>query len=352
MQTRLNVEQANCPICFGETLDALCRIDGVRAVHGSIAGSSIEIDHDDVSLDVLVATVRDRLHGVVMFSSEIEMVPVDAVVEAAGCVHGQSGSSAPQPVSGGRRPDSIHPSMTLSEIVTRHPSLAAALESRGLDYCCHGTRTLQVAAAELGLDPWSVADQLSTEGADDAPASWASLAPSALVDDIESVHHRYLWSELPRITALVDKIVAAHVDRHPELAAVQRLFGELRTDLEPHLVREEQTLFPAIRELDAPADGATPHDADLAALTRLLEADHETVGALLAQLRHVTGGYTTPTNGCASYAACYRALAELEADTHLHVHKENNALLPAVRASLLARPTARGFWTGPGAHNV
>jgi hypothetical protein len=43
VKTTLYVEQANCSICFGETLDGLRRIDGVRAVYGSIAGPCIEI---------------------------------------------------------------------------------------------------------------------------------------------------------------------------------------------------------------------------------------------------------------------------------------------------------------------
>jgi hypothetical protein len=63
----------------------------------------------------------------------------------------------------------------------------------------------------------------------------------------------------------------------------------------------------------------------------LLTAEHETVGDLLEELNRVTSGYATPADGCASYAACLRALAELEADTHLHVHKENNVLFPAAR---------------------
>ena len=44
----------------------------------------------------------------------------------------------------------------------------------------------------------------------------------------------------------------------------------------------------------------------------------------------LTGGYTPPADGCASYEMLYRGLAELEADTHLHVHKENNVLFPMV----------------------
>jgi regulator of cell morphogenesis and NO signaling len=115
------------------------------------------------------------------------------------------------------------------------------------------------------------------------------------------------------------------------LAEVQRLYNELRADLEPHLTREEQELFPMIRQLTATTGGPDSHDPALVAQIEALAAEHETVGDLLDQLNRVTSGYTTPTDGCASYAACYRALAELEADTHLHVHKENNLLFPAVR---------------------
>lgn len=48
-------------------------------------------------------------------------------------------------------------------------------------------------------------------------------------------------------------------------------------------------------------------------------------------LNSVTGGYLTPADGCATYNACYTALAELEVDTHLHIHKESNILFPAVQ---------------------
>ena len=71
-----------------------------------------------------------------------------------------------------------------------------------------------------------------------------------------------------------------------------------------------------------------------------LAADHETVGELLNELRRVTAGYATPVDGCATYAACYRALAELEADAHLHVHKESNVLIPARRTEIFRRAGA------------
>ena len=58
--------------------------------------------------------------------------------------------------------------------------------------------------------------------------------------------------------------------------------------------------------------------------------EHDAVGELLARLRQLTGEYQPPADGCASYVACFAGLAELEADTHLHIHKENNVLFPLV----------------------
>jgi regulator of cell morphogenesis and NO signaling len=57
-----------------------------------------------------------------------------------------------------------------------------------------------------------------------------------------------------------------------------------------------------------------------------MEQEHTAVGALLEQLRALTGGYQAPGDTCASTRALMAGLAELESDTHLHVHKENNHL--------------------------
>ena len=331
MQTSVRIDGANCPTCFNETLDALDHLAGVRRVHGSFAGPCIEIDHD-ISLETIDSTIRAHLHGVEMFANEIRMMPLEPTPLATTCAHHQPEAPDPAtPPHGGG--SAVDPSMTLGEIVTLRPALAAELERRGLDYCCHGDRTLTEAAGELGLDGSTVADELSTVAVDAPAARWASLGPSELVEHIDSVHHRYLWAELPRISALVDKIATVHGERHPELFDVQRLYGELRADLEPHLTREEQELFPRIRQLTAASDSSAVDTRDLAAQIEALAGEHETVGALLDELRRVTSVYAVPEDGCASYAACYRALADLEADTHLHVHKENNLLFPAVRSA-------------------
>jgi regulator of cell morphogenesis and NO signaling len=208
----------------------------------------------------------------------------------------------------------IDPSTSLGTIVTEHPGLARRLEGLGLDYCCGGRRSLGDACSEQGLDAGPA-----------APAPWATMAPDELVDHLEATHHAYLHQELPRLEALMAKVDAAHGSRHPELSFVRATFEELVADLDPHLAKEERILFPAVRAQAGP-DGA---GVDLAAPVRVMLVEHDRAGELLARLRSLTDGYTVPSDGCASYRALYEGLDELEADTHLHVHKENNVLFPA-----------------------
>lgn len=229
--------------------------------------------------------------------------------------------------------NTIEPLASLGAIVTDHPRVARDLDRLGLDYCCGGRRSLADACRERGLDLEAVVHVLSV-GALGAPAeAWSSMGPADLVDHIEATHHAYLHEDLPRIEALLEKVEGVHGERHPELAFVSTTFDELALELDPHLAREEQILFPLIRELATPSGDESAEAADPPALDapiRVVLSEHDRAGELLEQLRRLTDGYVAPADACASYRALYAALEELEADTHLHVHKENNVLFPAV----------------------
>ncbi len=220
--------------------------------------------------------------------------------------------------------------MTLAAVVNAHPQTARELERRGLDYCCGGQRSLADACTSQGLDAAAISSELSAMVTDGDVNEWTAMGAAELVDHLESTHHRYLWDELPRLSALVAKIVTVHGERHPELGEVAACYERVRADLEPHLLKEERVLFPMIRELAAADSPPSFHCGTLRNPISMMMREHDAVGELLARLRRLTGGYETPADGCASYAACFTGLAELEADTHLHIHKENNVLFPLV----------------------
>jgi regulator of cell morphogenesis and NO signaling len=228
----------------------------------------------------------------------------------------------------------INVDMTLGEVVTAHPQLARELERQGLDYCCGGRRTIADASRAVGIDPAAVVTNLSALSTPSDALPWATMTIVELVDHIEATHHRYLWDELPRLTALLTKVVGVHGTRHPELTDAADALAEVRADLEPHLTKEERVLFPAIRELAAAdARSVAQPTFPFGSVTNpisVMMREHDRAGDLLTRLREVTDDYQVPADGCASYRACFEGLAELEADTHLHVHKENNLLFPAV----------------------
>jgi regulator of cell morphogenesis and NO signaling len=119
-----------------------------------------------------------------------------------------------------------------------------------------------------------------------------------------------------------------HGGRHPELLEVRRLVAAIGADLAPHLLKEERILFPAIAALH---EGRREFPfGPITGPIRTMLAEHDRTGELLEELRRATGGYSAPADACASYRSLYDRLAALEADTHLHVHKENNVLFPAV----------------------
>ncbi len=231
----------------------------------------------------------------------------------------------------------IRRSDRLGDLVAAHPQLAPVLERWQIDYCCGGDRTLAEACDEVGAESDEIvaALRVAVDVPPDVTATEATvtdLTPSELADHIERTHHTLLRRELPRLAELADRVLAVHGDRHPELSEVHDTFEALRLDLEPHLAREEQIVFPFIREIDNALRSGRTVDGQLENPVTVLRDDHENVGELLARLSLLTDTFTTPADGCASYRALYDGLGELVADTHIHVHKENNILFPAAIA--------------------
>jgi len=226
--------------------------------------------------------------------------------------------------------------MTMAEVVSLRPELARPMTSLGLDFCCGGAQRLSDGCSAAGLDVDEVLAGFEVI-AQEAEPDWANMKPPELVDHLESTHHQYLGEMLPYLDGLMRKVTDVHGERHPELVEIGEVFFRLRADLEPHLIKEERILFPMIRDLYDLTEVPMFHCGTLQNPIRVMCAEHDTVGELLSQLSALTSGYAPPDDACASYTALFAGLAELEADTHLHVHKENNLLFPVVIAEEAAR---------------
>jgi regulator of cell morphogenesis and NO signaling len=229
----------------------------------------------------------------------------------------------------------IDPTTTLGELVLDDPGRAETFERLGLDYCCRGSRTLEEACTQRGLDAHTVAALLEAAppvagGAAEHDFDVGRASTGELCDHIVTAHHDRLRQDLPRLGDTVATVARVHGSADAGLHDVARVFDALRVDLETHMEREEQHLFPACRAIDS---GERAADDELLAE---LEHEHTDVGEALIVLRDLTGDLRAEAARCGTHRRMLDGFRELERDLHRHIHEENNVLFPRVRGRLAA----------------
>jgi regulator of cell morphogenesis and NO signaling len=223
---------------------------------------------------------------------------------------------------------------TLGAIVADDFRTAAVLQSHGLDFCCHGGRTLGDACREADLDAAGLLKELEQVSAAPAPGQprFNDWDLPTLVSYIVANHHAYVRQALPVLGAHAEKIAEVHGSRHRELIRVAQLVRDVSDEMTSHMMKEEHILFPYITQLAQAAAAGRPAPAapfgTVANPVHMMEMEHESAGAAMLEIRELTDGYTVPADACATYTACLKELEAFEKDLHAHVHLENNILFP------------------------
>lgn len=228
--------------------------------------------------------------------------------------------------------NNIHPDMTVGQIVTDAPGLSRTFERLGIDYCCGGKQPIRDVCSARGISIESLLQEFASDvpPSEDQSTNWNDASLTTLAEHIESTHHAYLKDELPRLSAMLAKLVSVHGTRHAELMQISTAFEGLKLEMLSHMIKEEKILFPAIKALET-------HSADSQTISiqgpiSVMEAEHQSSGDALAVIRELTNGFEPPKDACNTYRATFQGLAELEADLHQHIHKENNILFPRALA--------------------
>ncbi|MGA2436348.1 MAG: iron-sulfur cluster repair di-iron protein [Bryobacteraceae bacterium] len=224
--------------------------------------------------------------------------------------------------------------MTVGEIAKESPSAVRVFEKHKIDYCCGGKRPLAEVCQELGLSADDVLQEVRESGRVRVSGrNWADAPLAELISHIVAAHHAYLKSELPVLSARMDKVAEKHSQNSPQIfPALAEVFRSLAEELGLHLHKEEMILFPLIEKIEAARNAgrapAPSHCGSVANPIRVMVAEHDNAGHALAEMRRLTGGYTPPPDACVTFLVLYDGLAQLEADLHTHIHLENNILFP------------------------
>lgn len=220
---------------------------------------------------------------------------------------------------------------TVRELAVEVPNATRVFEKLGIDYCCGGHQPLEEACARANLSLEQVLGAL--EQGPEAPGTvsardWNTAPLAELVDHIIDRHHTYVKNEIPRLQALIAKVVGVHGKNHPELRPVQAAFGELANELAAHMMKEERVLFPYVKQMASDAGGGPSCFGSVQNPIRMMMFEHDNAGQKLREIRQATREYTLPPDACFSYGTLFSALMDFEQDLHQHIHLENNILFP------------------------
>ncbi|MBE0660721.1 MAG: DUF542 domain-containing protein [Bryobacteraceae bacterium] len=221
---------------------------------------------------------------------------------------------------------------TVNDWASRSFRALLVVERYGIDFHDQGTRSFDEVCREKGLDPAAVSAEIDSVAQPRLPVPIdENISLRDLIQHINARHHEYLKLELPRLRARLDRMAMRHPDRDGALLPrLREVFVEIQADLELHLHKEEDILFPSIGRMERAVANGNPLPPSPFGSVRnpigMMEHEHTRVEELLKSMRTVARDYVAPEYACANFRAVFNTLKELEADLHEHIRVENDIL--------------------------
>ncbi len=207
---------------------------------------------------------------------------------------------------------------TLGNLACDIPGATRLFHTFDLDFCCGGQQSLRQAAERRGLEPEKIAAELSALHARKGSAHDWRLEPChLLIAHILSRYHACHREQLPELIRLASRVEQVHGERRDCPNGLADHLRDMQQELESHMLKEEQILFPMLLE---------GFGRQAAAPIAVMRFEHDHHGAALERLLGLTAHITPPEDACNTWRALYRGLQELRSDLMQHIHLENNVL--------------------------
>jgi regulator of cell morphogenesis and NO signaling len=219
---------------------------------------------------------------------------------------------------------------TVAQIVTQNIKSADIFKKHGIDFCCGGNVSVAKACARKGVDLQSFEIELNQALlSTTATHNYASWDLGFLIDFIENTHHAYVKNNVEIMMQYTNRVAEVHGESHPEVIRINRLTQDLVAELLPHLQKEEQILFPYVKELlHLKANGKTVGQKFVESPIAVMNQEHENAGDIIKEIAILTNNFTPPAEACNTYRAMFAKLEEFQNDLFQHIHLENNILFP------------------------
>jgi regulator of cell morphogenesis and NO signaling len=209
---------------------------------------------------------------------------------------------------------------SLGQLARRIAGATRVFDAHHFDFCCGGNQSLRSAAAAAGVDALPIIKELQAlEGraGNEGECNWDQATPTELVDHILIRYHAVHREQLPELIRLARKVERVHGDRAECPVGLADHLAAMAQELESHMRKEEDVLFPMI---------VRGHGAMAGAPITVMRMEHDDHGVALRRLEELTNGITPPRAACTTWRALYAGLRTFREDLMAHIHTENNIL--------------------------
>ncbi len=222
---------------------------------------------------------------------------------------------------------------TVAELVTENYKTADVFKKNGIDFCCGGKVSVKSICEEKNIGYEKIKLELeAVEQTSDFSQDFKSWDLERLVDHIIDVHHNYVTENIPIISQYAEKVAKVHGHANPEVVQINYLFRIIADELNRHMCKEENILFPYIKNLAQVESEKIAFELPLFGTVQnpisTMEKEHDTVGNYGFKIAELSNNYSPPAHACNTYRVLYSKLKEFEEDLHQHIHLENNILFP------------------------
>lgn len=225
---------------------------------------------------------------------------------------------------------------SVGDIVADDYRAASVFKAHNIDFCCGGGRSLEEACIKKDIVPATLVSKLAELDDDNAAEShnYKSWSMSFLVDYIVNNHHQYVLDKLPELEQYMTKVHKVHGESYDFLGELAKKFDMLKDEMTMHMKKEEQILFPYVKQLEAALENQKELDYEFFDTARgpiaALTAEHDEAGNLMKDMAELTNNFAPPEGACTTFRVLYQNLSAFQDDLHKHVHLENNILFPKI----------------------
>ena len=205
---------------------------------------------------------------------------------------------------------------TIGEIAATVAGAARLLHNHGIDYLGMGDAPLEEAGRISGVDLDALQSALAT--LEQAPADLPEDSVD-LVDYIVTHYHEVHRRELRELVSLAWHVETVHKDDENAPVGLARLLEDAQGDLEDHMGKEENILFPSIR---------SNFRGSLFGPIIVMRHEHDEHTKMVRAIQVLTTGLNAPEGSCGSWRGLYVGLDKLITDLLEHIYVENNVLFP------------------------